>query len=241
MIFPSLTLVTVIQVEDKIRLDASLSFISGGTSEVITDILIQPEASESFISVYSIDARKRYLDWAYTTDEMKTVTVKVITDLDVVGRTRAYTINVLSAETDSLFSGDSELITLEPDILEYLPRGNNSYLYAHRKSQDLIIAHLDEQRIWKKDGERITKEDIASITDNEIREQFKQWSTFQTLLLIFESIKVSGDDIFQDKKIAYTQMRNTARSRSALRLDLDGDSKIDETPYDNRVMRLVRR
>ena len=240
MIFPSLTTETVMQIEDKFRLDASKSFISGEV-ESVTDILIQPELTESFISVFNSDSDKWYLDWAYQTDGMKTVSLRVETDLTPAGRTRAYSVNCLSVVDDSLFSSDSDLIPYEPDIMNYLPRGKNSYLYAHRKSQDIIIAYLDEQRIWKRDNSRITKEDIASISDNEVREQFKQWSTFQTLLIIFESIQVSNGDIFQEKKVEYSNMRDSARKRSALRLDLNGDSVIEETPYDIRTLKMVRR
>lgn len=239
MIFPSLSLETVLQVEDKTRLDASRSFVNNG--EVVTDVLIQPEASESFISVFNADSDKWYLDWAYIADGLKTVTVRVETDITPAGRTRSYDVNVLISDVDSLFSGDSDLIPWETDILNYLPKGKNSYLYAHRKAQDIIIAYLDEQRIWKQDNSRITKEDIAAITNDEIRKQFNQWSTFQTLLIIFESIQVSNNDIFEDKKNKYEALRNSARTRSALRLDLNGDNTIDNIPYDIRTLRMIRR
>ncbi len=47
MIFPSLTIETLLQVEDKTRLDAQLSFISGDDTDSITDVLIQPEITTS--------------------------------------------------------------------------------------------------------------------------------------------------------------------------------------------------
>lgn len=237
MIFPKLTLETVLQVEDKTRINASMSFVS---SDNITDVLIKPEASESFISVLNTDNEKWYLDWAYTVGAIKTVTVKIVTD-SPAEREVDYQTTVLTRSDDSLFSGDSELIGYEPDILNYLPKGKNSYLYAHRKAQDIIIAYLDEQRIWNKDGSRITKEEIAAITDNEIRDQFKQWSTYQTLLIIFNSIQVSNEDIFEEKKRYYETLRDGARNRSALRLDLDKDTVIDDIAYDIRSMRMVRR
>ena len=237
MIFPKLTLETTLQVEDKTRLNASMSFISDAN---VTDVLIQPEASESFISVYDTDSDKWFLDWAYTTDGIKTVIVRVETDAPS-SRDVSYSVDVLSKADDSLFSGDSDLIGYEPDILNYLPRGKNSYLYAHRKAQEVIIAYLDEQRIWNEDSSRISKQQIAAISDDEIREQFKQWSTFQTLLIIFNSIQVSNDDIFEDKKRHYEALRDSARSRSALRLDRDKDSVIDAGAYDIRTIRMLRR
>jgi hypothetical protein len=243
MIFPSLTLETIIQVEDKLRLDASLSFISGGGVEVITDVLIQPEAAEAFISVYNSDNEKWYLDWAYTTDEIKTVIVKVITDSTPVGRTRSYMVNAISVEDDALFSVDADLFPYEPKLIDDVPNGKNTFLYAHRKAQEKIIAWLDEQRIWKNDGSRYTKQDIAliAVTDSEIKDQFKFWSTFETLLIIFESNQVSNQDIFQEKRAEYENMRDSSRKRSALRLDADGSGVLDETPYDIRTLRMIRR
>lgn len=237
MIFPSLTLEKVLQVNDKTRFDASRSFVNN--SETVTDVLIEADTGEGFISVFNSDSDKWYLDWAYETDGTKNVTVRVITD--VSSKDRAYTIDVITADDDSLFSSDSDLIPYETDILRYLPKGKNSYLYAHRKAQEIIIAYLDEQRIWNNDGSRITKEDIAAITDNEVRTQFNQWSTFQTLLIIFESIQVSSGDIFQEKKAEYMMLRDGARKRSALRLDLDKDDVLDEVPYDIRTLKMVRR
>jgi hypothetical protein len=237
MIFPKLNLETVLQVEDKTRLNASRSFVSSGS---ITDVLIEPELGAGFISVFNSDEEKWFLDWAYQTDGEKTVTVRVETDTPST-RDVTYSITVLSRADDSLFSCDSDIIGYEPDILNYLPRGKNSYLYAHRKAQDIIIAYLDEQRIWNEDGSRISKAQIAAITDNEIREQFRQWSTYQTLLIIFNSIQVSNEDIFEDKKRHYEMLMNSARKRSALRLDRDKDDVIDSQAYDIRTVRMLRR
>ena len=239
MIFPKLTLETVLQTEDKTRLNASMSFISNSV-DTVTDVLIKPEASESFITVFNSDSDKWYLDWAYVTGGAKTVTVKVITDAPSE-REVTYDTHVYTKSEDSLFSGDSDLIGYEPDILNYLPKGKNSYLYAHRKAQDIIIAYLDEQRIWNEDGSRITKEEIAAITDDEIRDQFKQWSTYETLLIIFNSIQVSNDDIFEEKKKYYATLRKGSRNRSALRLDRDKDTVLDTTAYDIRTIRMLRR
>ena len=239
MIFPSLSYETVLQVEDKTRLLAANSFSNG--SETITDVLIRPEASESFISVFNSDKDKWFLDWAYITDGIKTITVRVTTDITPGGRDRDFSINIITPEDDTLFSGDSDLLSWEPKILNYLPKGKNSFLYAHRKAQDLIISYLDEQRIWNSDGTRVTKEQIAGQADDEIREQFKQWSIFQTLLIVFGSIQVSDDDIFEDKKERYESYMKSARNRSALRLDLNKDGEINSNPIDIRTLRMYRR
>jgi hypothetical protein len=243
MIFPSLSLETTLQVEDKTRLDASLSFISNFNEDEITDVLIEPESGAGFVSVFNTDKSKWYLDYAYVTQGNKVVTCQVNTTLNPTGRTRNYNIEVITEEDDCLFSSDGDLYPYEPQIVNYLPRGKNSYKYAHRKAQEKIINYLDEQRIWHEDGSRYTKQEIALLaqSNSEIKEQFRFWSTFETLLIIFESNQVSNQDIFQEKKEEYMSMRNSARKRSALRLDQNKDGVIDDIAYDIRSLRMIRR
>ena len=243
MIFPSLTLETVVQVEDKLRLNASNSFISGDSGESITDVLIQPEASEAFISVFNTDKDKWSLDWAYANSGLKAVLVRIETDVTPAGRTRSYQIDSLTAEEDILFSTDADLFPLEPRLMDRLPKGKNSFLYAARKAQDRIIAYLDEQRIWKANNSLYTKQDIALLATTEpiVAEQFNFWSTYETLLIIFESLEVSRDDIFQEKKEEYEKMRDRARNRGALRLDPNNSGKIDNIPYDIVTFPMRRR
>ena len=239
MLFPKLTFETVMQVDDKLRLDASRSFAND--DENITDILIEPESGAGFISVYNNgNTSKWYLDWAYETDGFKDVSVQIIADSGSKTKSYMAAINVLDEDADALLSTDNDLLPYEPDILNYLPKGKNSYIYAHRKSQERILAYLDEQRIWKSDNSRYTKQDLVDL-GADIQDQFKQWSTFQTLLIIFESIQVSGGDIFQEKKQEYENLMRQARNRSSLRLDQDQDGVIDDVPYNIRSTRLIRR
>ena len=239
MLFPKLTFETVMQVDDKLRLDASRSFAND--DENITDVLIEPESGSGFVSVYNNgNSQKWYLDWAYETDGFKDVSVQIVADSGTKTKIYSAAINVLDEDTDALLSNDNDLLPYEPDILNYLPKGKNSYIYAHRKSQERILAYLDEQRIWKDQGEIYTKQDLVDV-GADIKDQFKQWSTFQTLLIIFESIQVSGGDIFQEKKAEYENLMRQARNRSSLRLDQNGDGVIDNVPYNIRSARLVRR
>ena len=239
-LFPSITLETVLQVDEKTRLDASRSFVTD--DEVITDIFIQPSASDPFISVYNGgDTDKWVIDWAYELDSFKDVAVQIIANSGSKTKTYMAGINVLTEEVDALLSTDNDILPFEPKIHRYLPRGKNSFIYAHRKAQERIIAYLDEQRIWKNDNSRYGKLDLSTVTDPDFKEQFRQWSSFETLLIIFESFQVSSGDLFQEKKLEYTALRNSARTRSALRLDQDGDGELDITPYDIRTTRMVRR
>lgn len=230
MIFPSLTLESVLQVDDKTRLIASMSFVTN--DETITDVEIQPEASESFISVFnSGDDDRWYLDWAYEIDGLKDVSVRVTTDLGT--RTKTYSIDVLTEEVDALFSNDNDLFPYEPTLNNYLPVGKNTFIYAHRAAQNKILAYLDEQRIWKNDGERFTKFDITD------KEEFNRWSVFQTLLIIFEGSQVSTNDLYQEKKLEYEKEMLSARNRASLRLDFDGDGELEIANI--RTTRLIRR
>lgn len=236
MMFPSLTYERVIQVDDKLRLDASLSF---SPDEIITDVEIKPSAADSFISVYNSNHDKWYLDWAYETDGVFSIEVRLTSAATT--RTKTYDILVLTEEEDALLSDDNDLYAIEPTLKRYLPKGKNSFKYAHRVSQERIIAYLDEQRIWKSDKSRYTKQDLVDITDSDFKYQFKQWSTYQTLLLIFESLQLGVEDVFQEKREDYENQMRQHRNRASLRLDQDGDGVVDEGPYNIRSTRLLRR
>lgn len=231
MIFPKLNHENIVQVDDKTRLSASLSFVTD--DETVTDIEVKPESSESYISVFSEDQDRWFLDWAYLASGEKTVSVKVTT---LTGNlSKDFILNVISETDDKLFSKDNDLFPLEPEILRYLPQGKNSFIYVHRKAQEKILTFLDEQRIWKADGSRFSKDDIFD------KEEFKRWSIYMTLLIIFESMQVSNNDIFQEKKEEYRKEMIEARNRASLRLDVDGDNVVDQVAYRINSTSLVRR
>jgi hypothetical protein len=237
MIFPKLSFEKIVQVEDKLRLDASMSFTTKG--EEITDVKIRPSALDSFISVFDSNQENWFMDWAYSTDGEKTITVEVSTALDTVEKD--FTLMVLSEEDDALLSSDQDLYPYEPTINKYLPMGKSSFKYAHRAAQSKILGYLDEQRIWRQDSSRYTKQDLIDIDDAEFKEQFRLWSVFQTLLIIFESSQVSANDVFQEKRLEYEKEMKVHRNRSSLRLDKDGDMKLDPLPRNIRTTRLIRR
>ena len=101
---------------------------------------------------------------------------------------------------------------------------------------------MREQRIFKSDEKSsvFTKQDIAASTDAEVKAQFKKWSAFETLLIIFEASQVSDDDIFEQKRAYYTGQRNSVRGGiSSLRLDFDNNGEVEIT--DIRSTRMIRR
>lgn len=237
MIFPSLTFENTLQVDDKTRINASRSFVTQG--ETITNVEIQPEALSGYISVFNSDNDKWYLDWAYETEGSKTISVRITSDMGT--KTKTYITDILTEAEDALLSDDNDILPYEPTLLRFLPKGKNSFKYAHRASQDKILAYLDEQRIYKNDKSRYTKHDLATITDPEFKYQFKQWSSFQTLLIIFESIQVSVNDVFEEKRQQYDNDMRQHRNRASLRLDQNGDGVLDNVVYNIRTARLIRR
>lgn len=228
MIFPTLELEQTLQVDDRTRLDATKSYITPDEN-AITLIEIEPEAGSGFIDVTS----SRYLDWQYSTDGSKSVTVRITTDGAPV--TFSKTLPVLSVADDRLFSSDSELLPYEPNLLEWVREGRNSFLDVHRAAQDRILSWLDENRIWDEQGDRLTKEDITDL------EEVNDWSKFMTLRLIFEGLSNALDDIFHEKALRYMEMESKARNRAALRLDRDNDGETDVIKTDLRSMGLYRR
>ena len=228
MIFPNLKLESIVQVDDKTRLDGRESYTTNDEAD-ITLIEIEPEASAGFIDVTS----DMYLDYQYATSGDKTVSIRITTDGAPVTTTKDLTI--ITEADDKLFSKDSDLVTHEPDILNYVREGRNSFLDVHRMAQTRIIAWLDEHRIWAPDNSKLTKDNLTEL------EEFAQWSKFLVLRYIYEGISNATDDIFWEKRNRYMSLEEAARNRGALRLDRDGDGNTDTSLVNMRSLNLVRR
>ena len=237
MIFPKLSHESIIQVGDKLRFSAVDSFSTDGQ---ITEILINPDDSQMVsYSIFNEDQERWFIDWAYQSSGEKTIILKVLVGIEE--EEKEFTINVISETDDALLSKDSDLFPYEPNVKKYLPLGKSSFNYVHRAAQEKILAYLDEQRIWKNDNSRYTKEDLINIEGSEFKKQFNMWSIFQTLLIIFESSQVSRDDVFQEKRTEYEKEMRIHRNRASLRLDADGDGVADALPRNIRTTTLVRR
>jgi hypothetical protein len=230
VIFPKLIHEKVIQTNDKTRLDASRSFVSDSTA--IINVEIKPSASDAYISVFSADPKKWVLDWAYSVSGTKTISLKVSTA--TTNEIINYTLSVISEADDKLFSNDEDLLQHENNILDYIPKGRSSWLNKHRASQDMILAYFDEQRIWRNDGTKLTKNDLLDVSE------VNEWSKFLTLRIIYQSLSVSVDDIFWKKSMEYEKLEHQARSRSALRFNANGDGET-ETVIDRMTTIMVRR
>ena len=228
MIFPNLELESIVQVGDKTRLNAEKTFVSIDEAN-ITLVEIEPEAGNGFIDVTS----KLYLDWSFSTSGDKTVSLRVTTDGSPELITK--TLVIISEVDDKLFSADSDLMPYEPNILNWVRSGRNSFLDVHRASQDRIIKYLDENGYWDQEGNPLTKDAIIDI--NEVND----WSKFMTLKLIFEGISNATDDIFHEKSLRYREAEFRARDRSVLRVDRNGDGEAEkDEEFDFKSIEILR-
>lgn len=228
MIFPVLELEQTVQVDDKTRLCAEKTFVSVDEA-AISLMEIEPEAGNGFIDVTST----KYLDWQYSTDGDKVISLRVTTDGSPVSTTK--TLSIQTVANDRLFSSDAELMPYEPNILEWVREGRNTFLDVHRAAQDRILTWLDEKKIWDVSGNKLTKQAITDL------EEVNDWSKFMTLRLIFEGLSNATDDIFHEKALRYKDMEVSARNRAALRLDRNGDGTTDEVKTELRSAGLFRR
>lgn len=218
---------TIVQTNDKTRIDSRKSFTSDSHS--ITNTYIKPETSADFIDVHQTG----YLDWQYATAGEKTITLKLT--LNNTDYLFTKTLLVLTPEQDKLFSNDQELVQYENDILKWLPDGRNSFLNIHRQAQYEILDWLDSIRVWKDDGSRLEKQDILITTD------VKQLSIFLTLSMIFATLSNQVGDIFEMKSKNYYNKAQGAKNRGRIQADFNNNQVLDKTDsQDLRSFRLVR-
>jgi len=228
MIFPVLELEEVVQVNDKTRLDARKTFITPDEA-AITLVEIEPHTGDGFIDVTNL----LYLDWQFSTDGVKTVSVRVTTD----GSPSLYTktVSVLDADDDKLFSKDSDIMPYEPNILQWVKEGRSSFNDVHRAAQDRILGWLDENKVWDTSGNRLTKDAITDL--NEVND----WSKFMVLRLIFEGLSNATDDIFREKSLRYKELEVQSRNRAVFRLNRTGEAGGETIKTDMRSVGLFRR
>lgn len=129
---------------------------------------------------------------------------------------------IYNEDGDYLFSDDGLIQQHEPDIWKWVPPGRASFLDVHRRSQELIMAWIDEKGYISTLGEKFSKFDIKDL------EEVRQWSGMMTLRLIFEGISNAVDDVFDRKAKKYSLLEEAARQRAVLRIDTDGTGDIED-------------
>lgn len=127
---------------------------------------------------------------------------------------------VYSELGDNLFSDDSELQQLEPDIRRFVANGRNTFKDVHRMAQTKILEQLDREGFVNIYEEKFTKWDL--VDTSEVRE----WARYMVLRLIFEGIKNIRDDVFTQKRDSYSAQEVVARQRAILRIDTDKDGEL---------------
>lgn len=208
MIFPQVRADIFAQIGEQVRISGAQTLLPDFTGAVIE---IQPHTDLGFQTIVATRTDEIFLDWVFTSAGPKNYTLRITKDMATY--TALGSVLVLTALDDNLFSTDSDILSSEPDLLRYLPEGRSNYNYVHREAQKRIVAFLDEQRIWKDDHTRYTVADIKDL------EEFKHWSRFMALMIIFESLIVTNGDVFEEKMRRYADLMASARKRATLRLD----------------------
>lgn len=174
----------------------------------------------------------------YTGAEVETVTKEITVTADDGSSTTAITHNmlVISKPSDRLFSTDAMLKVLEPSILKWVVAGRSSFKDVHRAAQTEIFAWLDKNGAVDIFNNKFTKS--AAV----LPEEFREWSKFLTLRLIFDGVSTKDDDVYYKKARAYKGREVFFRDRAILRLDIDGDGTADDSEtLDVTSTRVLRR
>ena len=132
---------------------------------------------------------------------------------------------VFSVEGDALFSNDSDLQQHEPDILDWVKPGRNSFLNAHRASQKKILDWIDQNGYTTATGKKITKWLLLDI------EEVRLWSVYMTLHHLFMGFQNAESDVFKEKADYYEKLMINARNKVVLKIDYneDGEEQAGET------------
>jgi len=210
MIFAKIITEGTIRENDKTRLDPSSSFSNG---DPITS------ASVSIDGGVAIDVLEQmYLDYEFSAESH---TIELTISDGTLSDVESKTVEVLTAANDIIFSSDSDLVAMEDDILKYVREGKSTFIDKHRIARDLILDELDANRIYKEDGSRYAASDVADIDD------FKKWSIYLTLQLIYSSNSTQSGDFFEAKAKKYEDLVEEARGRSFFRLTDTEEIKVD--------------
>lgn len=223
-IFPLIETEPIIQVNDKTRLNCIKSFVSKD-EPAVTLVELEPNTGDGYINITGsapINSKNWYLDWSYSTDGTKTVNLRITTSGAPVIFSK--TLTVITEANDKLWSSDSDLIAIEPDIMNWVRPGRATFLDYHRMSQTRILEWLDNLKIWNKDGEKFTKDDINLVM---AYDDLKRISSYWALELIFGGLSNKTDDVFNEKMKQYrNSRRELCGDRSRIRADYDKSGTV---------------
>lgn len=212
--FPVLRVESIVQVNDKTRLDATAAFSS--EADEIVKVEIRPSNTDSFIDVTT----DKFLDHQYPSSGTMTVTLK-LTDATPTSITFTKEIKVVSENIDRLFSADEDLIKYEPDVMTFLRDGKSSFKDIHREAQSRVLRKLEEMNLKNSQGGWLTKENIFD------KEEVRDWAKFIALKIVSYGISKQVDDFYWKKGDKYEAMEKVARERSIITLDTNADGVAD--------------
>ncbi len=224
-IFGKLILEPTVQEDDKTRLNATKSFVSKDEAD-ITLVEIEPEASAGFIDVTGTSSNDWFLDWEYSTDGDKTVSLRLTTDGGPVVFTED--IEVVTEADDKLFSNDDDLKRHEPSVLNWIISGRNTFKDMHRRAQTLILDFFRIQGYRNQDGTNVSKDEILDILE------VKEWSTYMVLKLVFEGRSNDPEDIFREKSRTYNSEMIAARESVFKVYDFNKDGDLTASEQNKR-------
>lgn len=219
-VFAYLELEPIVQVDDRTRLSAVKSFATQDES-AISMVEIDP-GTGTFVDVTpdtATDSENYYLDYQFSSAGSKTIRARITAGSTV--NTVSKTITVLSVADDALFASDADLATAEPDVLQYVKSGRNTFKDIHRAAQDEIIQYLNEQGYTDSEGDPLTKDAIVDF------DEVKLWSKYTALRMIYEGLSNAVDDIYAKKAAKYDKAIIPHRNKVIIRLDVDGDGEVD--------------
>jgi hypothetical protein len=227
MMFPIISAEPSVRASEKTRIDGSKSFSSVEGEIVSMSVVVEGNTIDI--------TENKYLDWCFKYPSQYTVKIIVSDATSPTPLTEevSATITVMSKEEDNLLSEDSDLLAYEPDLYRYLPAGRSSFADVGRVARDRILSWLDEHRIWDSNGDRLTLSALMS------KVEFKDWSRFASLRIIFEAQSNSIDDIFSAKALKYSKLEDACKARSAVRIDSDGDG-VEDTRQEIGSIRIIR-
>ena len=137
---------------------------------------------------------------------------------------KTFYLKLYSEYGDRLFCSDSDLQRHENDILQWVEAGRNSHKNVIRRAQKIIMEWIAGQGYLNVYGDPITKWDLIDL------DEVRQWSTYLSLSLLFQSLSNSADDVFDRKSLYYKNKYSEARMRF-IKLDLDKDGVADTDEY----------
>lgn len=232
MIFPKLIHEDIVQVEDMTRFDMSQCFVTPDEG-AITAVEISFDGVD-YIDVFKENLKEKwFLDYAFSTDGDKTAYVKVSTATDNTQKEFSFTI--ISEEDDALFSKDSQIFDEETEMKKYIPKGRTSFNYAHRLAQRNILRFLDGEGVRNVYGVAFTKDQLVGNV------HISEFSVYETMMLIFEDLKVRDKDIFEKKIKSYGDKYAAAKKNARIKLDYNDDGEIGDTETKNVVSKFLTR